>query len=198
MNRQKIIEYFDQRAEGWDAGLKRSDEIIGIILDNAGVSAGCDVLDVACGTGVLIPDYLERDAASVTAVDISSKMAEIARGKFPDERVEVICGDALEVSYGRLFDSIIIYNAFPHFIDKEETIRKLAAFLKPDGILTVAHGMSRERIMQRHGNVPDEISSVLPPAEELASIFSRYLEVTAVISDERMYQVAGKRGNDPQ
>lgn len=42
----------------WDAGMVRSDEKIGRILDNAKVTAGSRVLDIACGTGVLIGDYL--------------------------------------------------------------------------------------------------------------------------------------------
>ncbi len=31
------------------------------------------------------------------------------------------------------------------------------------------------------------------PAEELAAMFAKYLEVTTVISNEKMYQVVGKR-----
>ena len=60
---KEVIEFFDRLASGWDAEMVRSDEIIRIILDNAGVTAGKNVLDVACGTGVLIPDYLERNVA---------------------------------------------------------------------------------------------------------------------------------------
>ncbi|MBR0138638.1 MAG: class I SAM-dependent methyltransferase [Erysipelotrichaceae bacterium] len=193
MDRKKIIEYFDRKAAEWDAGLERSDEIIGIILDNAGVSCGKDVMDVACGTGVLIPDYLKRDVASVTAIDISPRMAEIAAEKFTDKRVRVICGDAIMTDYGRRFDNIVIYNGFPHFTDPQKTIENLAEFLKPGGILTVAHGMSRERLMQRHSSVPSEISCELPEAEALAELFGRYLTVTPVISNERMYQVAGRK-----
>lgn len=48
------------------------------------------VLDVACGTGVLIPDYLERGAAQVTAIDIAPEMVRIAREKFPQENVTVL------------------------------------------------------------------------------------------------------------
>ena len=49
-----------------------------IILDNAKVSEGKNILDVACGTGVMIDYYLERKVNSVTGVDFSEKMCEIA------------------------------------------------------------------------------------------------------------------------
>ena len=60
MDKKDVIEFFDGLAASWDAELVRSDEIIGIILDNGGIKEGVKVLDVACGTGVLIPDYLAR------------------------------------------------------------------------------------------------------------------------------------------
>ena len=57
---KEVIEFFDRLAPGWDAEMIRSDEIINTILNNAEVTEGKDVLDVACGTGVLIPDYLRK------------------------------------------------------------------------------------------------------------------------------------------
>lgn len=74
MNKREIIAYFDARAPEWDARMVRSDSKIAFILDAAGVRPGVSVLDVACGTGVLFGDYLARDAARVTGVDISPEM----------------------------------------------------------------------------------------------------------------------------
>ena len=71
IDKNEVIEFFDRCAPYWNEDMVRSDEIIDKILDNAGVKAGSRVLDVACGTGVLIPDYLKREVASVTGVDIS-------------------------------------------------------------------------------------------------------------------------------
>ncbi len=187
-----VIEFFDRLAPGWDAEMVRSDGIIASILDRAGVSAGKDVLDVATGTGVLIPDYLARNVASVTAIDISPKMAEIARSKFPQEQVTVLCGDAEETDFGRRFDCVVVYNAFPHFPEPERLVRRLASLLKPGGRLTVAHGMSREKIDAHHHGAASHVSNGLMSAEDLAAIFARYLTVTEQISDERMYLVVGK------
>ena len=186
-----VISFFDRLAPGWDAGLVRNEEVIAAILDNAQVAEGKDILDVACGTGVLIPDYLKRKAASVTAIDISPQMAEITRAKFSLPEVTVLCGDAAELETEKRFDCIIVYNAFPHFADQEGLIRHLAGLLKPGGTLTVAHGMSREKINAHHQGTPECVSCGLMPAEELAVVFGKFLRVTTVISDDRMYQVVG-------
>ena len=193
---KEVIAFFDRLAPGWDAEMVRNDEKINTILDNAGVTAGKDVLDVACGTGVLIPDYLKRNVASVTGIDISPKMAEIARAKFPQPEVAILCGDVETTDFARQFDCVVVYNAFPHFPDPERLIARLAELLKPGGTLTVAHGMSREKIDAHHHGAASHVSNGLMPADDLVEIFGKHLSITTVISDERMYQVVGiKRCN---
>ena len=194
--KKDVIAFFDRMAPGWDAWQKEDAAVTDIILDNAGVSEGKDVLDVACGTGIMIPHYLARKAASVTAVDISPAMAEIARAKFPQPEVTVLCGDAEALPAGRRFDCIVIYNAFPHFPDPERLLRHLSLLLRPGGVLTVAHGASREKIDAHHRGEARHVSVGLMPAGELAEIFGKTLTVTAVLSDDRMYQVAGALTRD--
>ena len=190
---KEVIAFFDRLAPDWDAEMIRSDEIIAAILDKAEVSAGKDVLDVATGTGVLIGDYLARGVGSVTGIDISPNMARIAQGKYPQENVKILCGDVERTDFDRLFDCVVVYNAFPHFPDPARLIARLAALLKPGGTLTVAHGMSREKIDAHHLGAASRVSNGLMPAEELSEIFAAHLTVTAVISDDRMYQVVGKK-----
>ena len=188
----EVIEFFDRLAPQWDADMIRNEEVIARILDNAQVSAGKSVLDVACGTGVLIPDYLARGASSVTAIDISPKMIEIAREKFAQPEVTVLCGDVATEDFGRKFDRIVVYNAFPHFPDPKRLISCLAGLLEEGGVLTVAHGRSRAQIDAHHHGSASHVSNGLMAAEDLARIFGEFLEVTAVIEDDRMYQVAGR------
>ena len=190
---KEVVAFFDRLAPDWDTELIRDDAVIETILNNAAVAAGKDVLDVACGTGVLIPDYLARSVASVTAIDISPKMAELARKKFPQENVRILCGDVEETDFGARFDCVMVYNAFPHFPDPERLIRRLASLLKPGGTLSVAHGMSREKIDAHHHGAASHVSNGLMSAEALAEIFSESLNVSAVVSDERMYQVVGRK-----
>lgn len=193
MEQQAVIDFFDNAAAGWDAQLVRNEAVIGQILDNAGIRPGVSVLDVACGTGVLIPDYLKRGAAQITAIDIAPEMARIAREKFPQENVRFVCGDAETAPLGEGFDAIVIYNAFPHFPDPERLVARLAALLAPGGRLTVAHGSSRADIDAHHHGAASRVSNGLMEAEALAAIFARHLRVTDVISTDEMYQVVGEK-----
>ncbi len=192
MNKQDVVTFFDRCAPTWDAELIKSDVIIGKILDNAEVGQGQDILDVACGTGVMFPYYLERKAASVTGIDISPEMAKIAAGKFADvANFRVICGDVEETAFDQKFDRVVVYNAFPHFPNPQRLIKTLAGLLKEDGRLTISHGASREKIDNHHKGEASRVSNGLMSADSLKALMDPYFEVEVVISNSRMYQVSG-------
>ena len=193
MNKQDVIAFFDRLAPQWDGDMIRNDAVIEKILDGAQVRPGCRVLDVACGTGVLIPDYLRRNVAAVTAVDISPEMVKICQSKFPQEKVTVLCADITEAKLTEQFDCIMVYNAFPHFPQPETLIATLANLLAPGGTLTVAHGMSRAHIDRHHEGAASKVSVGLMHEDALAAIFEKHLSVTVKISDHTMYQVTGTK-----
>lgn len=193
MKQQDVISFFDRLAPQWDADMIRHDDIINAILDNARVTAGKDILDVATGTGVLIPDYLARNVASVTAVDISPEMVKICRSKFPQEQVTVLCGDVETLPLEKKFDCIMVYNAFPHFPEPARLIERLASLLKEGGTLTIAHGMSRAQIDNHHSGAASRVSVGLMDENALAAMFRRHLKLTVKISNDRMYQVTGQK-----
>ncbi len=188
MKKQDIISFFDNCAPGWDDELIRNDEIIEKILDNGGIEQGVSVLDVACGTGVLFPDYIKR-GADVTGIDISPEMVRIAKEKFPD--INIICGDVEEISFAEKFDSIMVYNAFPHFPNPERVIEKLSKLLRVGGRLSVAHGMSRDALLKLHNERASKVSLALPDEKNLAKIFEPFFNVDIMISNNDMYQVSG-------
>jgi len=192
MNKQEVIAFFDHCAPGWDADQVDRSTVINTILDNARVGEGDEVLDVACGTGVMFPYYLSRGVASVTGIDISGEMAKRAAEKFADEpRVSVRCGDVEETIFGCRFDHVVVYNAFPHFPDPSRLIGRLSLLLKPEGRLTIAHGWSRDRINAHHAGAAQKVSNGLMEAEELAALFAPYFTVDTAVSDAEMYQVSG-------
>ncbi len=190
MNKQAVIDFFDRCAPWWDEDMIRKEDIIATILDNGGIRPGCHVLDVACGTGVLFPDYLKRGAASVTAIDISPEMAAIAQGKFP--QVEVLCGDVETAQFHRQFDAVMVYNAFPHFSDPARLVAVLAGLTAPGGRLSVAHSMSRADLTRHHERA-SAVSIELLEETELAALFAPWFQVDVMISNDEMYQVSGIR-----
>ncbi len=192
MDKKDIIAFFDRCAPTWDAEMIKRDEIIEQILDNAEVGADMEVLDVACGTGVMFDYYLARNVASVTGIDISPEMAKLAAGKYvAEERVRVICGDVEETAFDRKFDRIVVYNAFPHFPEPKRLIATLSGLLKEGGRLTIAHGASRETIDGHHQGAASKVSNGLMAAEQLVKLFAHHLQVEVMISNSRMYQVSG-------
>lgn len=191
MHKEVVKEFFDKLAFTWDEGMIKNEEVIKIILDNALVSSGKDILDVACGTGVLIEDYLKKDVNKITAVDLSSEMIKVAKSKYKIDKVKFICGDILDFNDNEKYDCIVVYNAFPHFIDGEELIKHLSILLKDGGTLSIAHGMSRDNINKHHEGSANAVSNELMDAKDLASIMNKYLVVKDVISNDSMYQVVG-------
>ena len=177
MKQEDVIRFFDRRASTWDSNMFRSEAVIRAILDNADVCEGADILDVACGTGVLFPDYLARGVRSVTAIDISPEMVKIAETYvFPQK-----------------YDVIMIYNAFPHFPEPARVIYRLAQYIKLGGRFSIAHGMSRERLALHHAGQARSVSIELPDTEELAGMLVPWFDVKTVISDDNMFQIVGTR-----
>lgn len=190
MEKQDIISFFDSSAGSWDEELIRNDKVIEKILDNCGIDKDVCVLDVACGTGVLFPDYIKRGAV-VTGIDISPEMVKIAKEKFP--HINVICGDVEETDFNEKFDVVMVYNAFPHFPNPERLIENLSKLLRKGGRLSVAHGMSREDLLKLHNERASKVSLPLPDEKTMAKIFEPFFSVDIMISDSEMYQVSGVR-----
>ena len=196
IEKSSVEAFFNRAAENWDRTNLESPDIINEILDKAMLSSGT-VLDVACGTGILFPYYLERNVSHLTGVDISPRMAELARRNHPDPRIEVYCGDIHTFSSARQYDHCVIFNAFPHLGRPAELFSKLASLLSRGGTLSVAHSMSRRQINRLHCKAARAVSLPLPPAEELAAWMEPWFSVKFVRSDEHMYQITAVKKERP-
>lgn len=192
MNKHEITAFFDHHALHWDTHLVTDDAKLAAILDAAGIRDGVTVLDVACGTGVLFPYYLARNVDGVTAVDISPEMVRMAMKKNSDPRVEILCGDVETLPVRQQYDCCVVYNAFPHFEEPKRLVERLAAWVKPGGRLTVAHGMSLETLHDHHAGAR-HVSREMLTAEELAAVFAPHFAVDVTVSDDEKYIVSGIR-----
>lgn len=82
------------------------------------IKKGDAILDVCCGSGKPIAEYFIRKGYSVSGIDYSENMIELARGNFPDNKW--IKGNMIELNLGEEFSGIIAWNSFFHLTHGEQ------------------------------------------------------------------------------
>lgn len=193
MDKKEIIKFFDKCSAHWDDDAIINNDKMKTILDYAKVDKGNRVLDVACGTGIMFPYYLERGVESILGLDISPEMVKLCKKKFEDnDRIDVICADADEFVLENKFDAVMIFNAFPHFINPKQLIENLRKSVKQGGTLTVAHDAGRKTIDGFHKGKASAVSNGLMSENDLKDIFVHAgFENISVLANDEIYIVAG-------
>jgi len=151
--------YFDKHAPAWDSYERPgTGAVIEAILDRIGVSSADSVLDVGCGTGILLPHLEKRGVKEMRAVDLSPEMVKEYLKKYPGRAV--IAGDYEEPGLFApgAFSKIIIYNAFPHFERREQVFENSYNNLRPGGGLYIVHSMSRADLDLLHKEAGEEVA----------------------------------------
>ena len=191
----EIAAYFDERADSWDeSGCSGESRVQGAVLSLVDLKPGDSVLDLGCGTGVMIPFYLAAQAGKIVAVDVSEKMVERAREKFGNEpSVELRASDALSLDEGERFDAAVIYNAYPHFPDKLALVEKVYRLLKPSGRFVVAHGSGKDAINRHHEAVAAGVSCGLRAASEESVLWADKFKIEALVDTPGFYAFSGVR-----
>lgn len=192
---RRVQRFFDACAGEWDAVSRSDPDKIEYILSKARLVPGLRVLDVACGTGVLTEAILRRAPAQVMGIDLSGNMIARAREKFTDARVSFLAADIQELTGVQPFDTVLLYNAYPHFEDKEALFAAIARLTRPGGCFILAHGEGRDRINRCHLQNPgrQEISSPLQPAAHTAALLAGYFTVDLTEDNAERYLVRGIR-----
>lgn len=195
----KQKEFFDEHAEAWDTVTVHDMKKVGNIASLLELKGREKILDVGTGTGVMIPFYESfLTGGSVTALDYSEKMIEIAMKKYPKAShpaVSFEVGDLYDIKEREHYDTVVCYSCFPHFPDKEKAMETLSASLKKGGTMMVAHSCSRDRINQVHKEGGEVIEhDYLPKMPEMRKLFSGAdLDVTYSRDDEEYYIIIGKK-----
>jgi demethylmenaquinone methyltransferase / 2-methoxy-6-polyprenyl-1,4-benzoquinol methylase len=107
------------------------------------VGPGSSALDVATGTGDLAIE-LARRGASVTGLDFSERMLELARAK--DPRIEWVKGNALELAFGDgEFDAVTVGFGARNFADLDRGVAEMTRVTKPGGRVVILEITTPER-----------------------------------------------------
>jgi ubiquinone/menaquinone biosynthesis C-methylase UbiE len=108
------------------------------LLDAAGVGRGDDVLDVACGTGILARTAADRAAPAgrVVGLDLNEGMLAVAQRLRPD--LEWQRGDAADLPFAdSTFDAVLCQSALMFFPDPSRALAEMSRVCRPDGTVGV-------------------------------------------------------------
>jgi ubiquinone/menaquinone biosynthesis C-methylase UbiE len=165
----QLQEYFDQLACHWDREVSLAGrKCLSHIIRELDLGPGSRVLDVGCGTGVLLPLLVEAVGARgrIAALDFSRNMLLEARAKGFQPIVSLVQADVTDIPLIDGYAHMVICNsAFPHFGDKAEALKEMARVLRDDGRLVICHTASRDRINQFHQSIGGAVGADLLPDE---------------------------------
>src|SRR3984885_2963344 len=126
--------HWGRRPRDWAELAEPSNEpLFATVLNELGVGVGTRLLDIGCGSG-----YAARMGATlgatVTGIDITPALIEIARERVPEG--DFIVTDMDELPLGDAsFDAAVAFNAFQFADDPAQAVREAARVVAPGGLV---------------------------------------------------------------
>jgi len=209
-------QFFDQAAADWDAlEVKETHVRLREIVAELTIAPEAAVLDVGCGTGILLP--LLRESVNgdgrIVALDLSGEMLKRALGKgaalsqskepalsqSKGQPAVYVQGDAesLPLPEG-VFDWVFCNAVFPHFADKLGALAELRRVLRKGGRLIICHTASRQTINEFHRSIGGAVAyDAIPGEEEMLRLLREAGLAEAQVRDEpdRYLALACRNGN---
>lgn len=191
-------EFFDTQAETWDEKITKDDyDKISCILKMVDIQNKERILDVGCGTGVLLP-FLKRmtgEERCVIALDFSLQMLKKAKVKFKGS-FRYIQADVHQLPFKeKIFDKVICFNSFAHFKDRPEVLTQIFRVLKVKGNFIIAHSANRKEINNLHKEIGSPVENDrIPKDETMISLFKKAgFTNIRIINKEDFYFAKAKR-----
>jgi SAM-dependent methyltransferase len=134
------------------------------LLEVTSAAAGTRLLDVGCGSGLMLA-LASRRGAAVTGVDVAPGLLTVARGRLPD--AELWLADMEQLPFpGESFDVIVGVNSFQFAGDPRRALREAARVCRPGGAVAVAAFAEPER--SESTAVHLAMSALSPPERQTA------------------------------
>jgi 2-polyprenyl-3-methyl-5-hydroxy-6-metoxy-1,4-benzoquinol methylase len=176
MSNHAIRQHFNQLASQWDSLPGAEDTAARVERFVRAAAAPSDrlVLDVGCGTGILLNSLLDSDRR-VVELDSAEQMLRENRRKWTDPRLRWVCGEALSLPLAAArFDAVLCFGVLPHLGAPEAALGHLLAHLRPGGALAIGHLMDSETLNAFHASLEGPVNrDHLVPARDLAVIIER-------------------------
>jgi len=162
------------------------------------IKKGAKVLDIGCGTGVLLP-YLSKNVGEngrVFALDFCWEMIKKAKRKKIAKNVFYINADTNDLPLaGDSFDYIICFATFPHLDKKLKSLKEMQRVLKPRGKVFISHLASRNEINAFHKRSSKVVSNdILPTEKNMRRMMTKAgFKNTKVIDKPSFYLAYGEK-----
>ncbi len=143
--------FWDSSAGNYDKTEERFETIHRKSRENARrhLKGGDIVLDYGCGTGTTACE-LSNEVKQVQAIDISSKMIELAKEKADAANIENVTfaqGDLFDDGYeGESFDAILAFNMLHTVPNPQNVMQRIHELLKPEGLLITVTPCLRDKL----------------------------------------------------
>ena len=189
----KVQQFFNDIADSWTNDLDDPKKVESLI-DELHIKKGDYVLDVGCGKGVITPLLYKKSQHRVIAMDLSENMIKGAKEIYKDKDIlQFICADFLEAGINCQFDYIVIFNAYPHFMDIEKLSNKVYSALKAGGHFAIIHSLSKEELNTHHKQHAMGVSRPLEAAEVEAKKFVPQFNIEKTIDESDRYLIILKK-----
>ena len=133
-DKNKEIAFFDAHAEhdAYDVFTPQANErIIAAFVRLSGLPRGARVADLGCGSGVFT-ELLQRQGFQSVGLDISPKLIELGRRKYPG--LELIEGDAENLPFENAsLDGVLLSGLVHHFPDPRRLAGEVRRVLRNGG-----------------------------------------------------------------
>lgn len=188
----EIENFFDRIAEVYGINSKKDYELIKSLLLEIGIKKGDKVLDLGCGKGVISHMLYELSEKKIIAMDISTNMIEIAKSmNIPTDEVEFIKDDFYKTTM-KGFDKVVLFDCYPHFIDRQAFKLKMKEVLNDNGYFAIIHDLSRDALTNCHKGLI-QISRDLENVDEESQFYSDEFEVVKKKEDDKSYLLLFKK-----
>ena len=174
----KSEKFWDKSASKFDQEGKKDEQTYIKIIDRTKkyLKTSDTILDLGCGTG-LISNEIAGCVKLIHAIDISSKMIEIAKNKATDRKIQNI-----DYTHSTIFDEkyksgsfdVILAFYILHLVqDTQKTIQRINDLLKPGGLVISVIPCFKEKIFL---NISLTLLSKIGLAPDIKSFKANELE----------------------
>ncbi len=117
---RSVVDLYERHAAAWEADRRLTDFSERVWLDRwiALTPAGGRVLDIGCGFGWPIADYLISRGLQVTGIDTSPSMIARCRDGFPAQQWHI--DDMRKLDLQATFDGILAWDSFFHLCGTDQ------------------------------------------------------------------------------